>query len=161
MKLLCAAIIAICTTSAAYAEGRMPDRLHFPLASHHINVTPPASVGRWEEFNPGLILTWQDRFASLNYSAGAFRNSYGELSAMVSVGKFWHSGDFAYGTFLTLADYGDNARFLSSEIGDTNIIAIPGVQVNYRNLFVQFMPSTQSSSGFGGVVATGLSIPLN
>lgn len=161
MKPLYGALLGLFMTSAASADGLRPDRLYIPLASYHYNLTPPnPGQTSWNEFNPGLVLTWEERFATLDYSAGAFLNSYEEVSAMVSVGKFWDVGAVALGGVVTFADYGDNSRHFDVTMGDTDFVVLPAIQMNYRNMFVQLVPAPQFHGENGAVFSAGATFAL-
>lgn len=162
MKPLFGALLGLGLATGAFAEGAKPDRLYVPLASHHVNVDPPAASGMssWNEFNPGLIVTWEDRLGTLDYSAGVFLNSYEDVSAMVSVGKMWDVGQVQLGASVIFADYGDNAQHFDNAIGSTDIVFLPAFQVNYRNVFAQIIPAPQSNGDTGAVLTAGLTFAL-
>lgn len=72
----------------ASAQSLAPDRLYFPLASQHFNMDPlDYGVDSWNEFNPGVIVTWENRALTLDYGIGAFYNSFEEVSFMAVVGQ--------------------------------------------------------------------------
>lgn len=162
MKPIFASLLGLGLASAALAEGITPDRLYVPLASYHHNIDPPAASGMnsWNEFNPGLILTWEDRFATLDYSAGLFLNSYDDVSPMVSVGKLWDVGQVSLGATVMFADYGDNARFFDNTVAGSDIVFLPAFQVNYRNVFAQVIPAPQSNGDTGAVFTAGMTFAL-
>ncbi len=147
---------------SATAEGVKPDRVYIPLATHHVNLDP-ADYGRtsWNEFNPGLVLTWENRLGSLDYSLGAFKNSYNRVSAIATVAKMWEVGEHAaLGGFVGFADYGSDARYFDVTVGDSDVVVIPGFQMNYRNLFGQVIVSPQPG-GAGAIFSMGATFPLS
>ena len=78
----------------------------------------------FQEFNPGVSFTWED---DLNYSLGAYYNSYEKISVLGAVSyDFPITGDFALGLFAGLSLYpGDGDRF-EYAIGD--LVPLIGVQ---------------------------------
>ena len=49
-----------------------PDRISILLSSYHVDAKQD-----FEQVNPGGFLTWENRMGGLDYSLGAYRNSYG------------------------------------------------------------------------------------
>lgn len=147
------------------ARGLAPDRAYLTFGSQHLNVDP-ADFGlvRWNEVNPGLILTWEDRGPwGLNYSLGAFQNSFADLSLYAATSRTWAIGTAGWrlGWVLGLANYGDNARFVRSQIGQSGWIVTGGAQIEFRNFFVQIQPAgTQRGGGQGAILVTGISFAL-
>lgn len=113
-----------------------PDRLSILLGSEHNGATRD-----FQEFNPGVFLTWERQ---LNYSVGAYYNSYEEISPLVSVGYDWEvAPDFDLGAFFAVAVYpGDGDEFRTS-LGD--VVPFVGVQARYNWFFVQFIPADGES----------------
>ncbi len=147
---------------AAQADGLMPDRAYIPLTAQHLNIDP-ADFGRtaWNQWNPGLIVSWENRWLGLDYSVGAFRNSFDETSAYAGAAKFWDlSPDMSIGLVAGLADYHSNARFIATEIGGSGWVITGGPQLNFKNAFFQIQPVPQSSGEFGAIFIGGLTIPL-
>lgn len=162
MKPHYAALLGLGLATSAHSEGAAPDRLYVPLASYHFNIDPPAASGMssWNEFNPGLIVTWEERLWTLDYSAGLFLNSYEDISPMVSVGKLWDVGQVQLGATVIFADYGDDARHFDNTLGSSDIVFLPAFQVNYRNVFAQIIPAPQSNGDTGAVFTAGLTFAL-
>ena len=155
------ALAGLILATSVSADGLTPDRLYVPLGSYHYNLTPPnPGQTSWNEFNPGLVFTWEERLATLDYSIGAFYNSYEDVSAMVSVGKFWDVGQVSLGGVVTFADYGDNARHFDVTLGNSNVVVLPAIQMNYRNAFVQLVPAPDFNGNSGAVVGFGLTFAL-
>jgi hypothetical protein len=70
----------------------------------------------FQEFNPGLFLTWE---RGVNYSIGAYYNSYERCSVLGSVG---------YDVEVT-----------------RDLVSFLGLQARYRNVFLQFIPADGDS----------------
>lgn len=140
------------------ANGLVPDRIYIPLASKHFKVeSEEFGVNSWNEINPGLVLSWEDRFASLDLDLnfGVFKNSYNDWSSYVSLSKFWDlSEEVAFGTFLAFADYHSNSDYFDFKVGDYAMVL--GFQLNAKNLFFQVQP-VPTDNGIGAVFATGVS----
>ncbi len=126
-----------------------PDRVSLSLGSSHVNLGDG-----WEEVNPGAFLTWErDR---VNYSVGAFRNSHGKGAIAAFVGyDVIQSGDFEAGLFIGAALYPGDGRYYDVHVGD--LIPMGGIQVQYKNTFVQYMPTNADA----GVMTFGLTWELN
>lgn len=170
IRALCAAVVAglviLALSPRAHAEGVTPDRLYLPLTARHANIDP-ANFGlvKWNETNPGLILSWEDRFLGLDYSLGVVRNSFDKTSAYAGVGKFWSVAPEALpglsvGLVAALADYGTDARFIETRIGSSGWVVTGGPQVNFRNLFVQIQPVPQANGKLGSIWIAGFTVPL-
>lgn len=118
-----------------------PDQVSILLGSHHVGATRP-----FEEFNPGLFLTWTEAAFGerVDLSVGAFRNSYGDGSVAVSGAyPLWRTETWGLDLFAGLAWYPGNGGQFSHAIGD--IVPLGGAQVRYRNLFMQALPSGGNS----------------
>jgi hypothetical protein len=121
------AIIAVLLASPAAAQ----DRISITLGSHHTDTSY-----QWEEVNPGLFLTWE---RGLDYSVGAFRNSFGGPSvaavAALPVAR-WQDGQAAI--FGGLAYYPGHGEEFLARVGD--VVPMGGIQVRHGNVFMQAMP---------------------
>lgn len=149
---------------AAQADGLLPDWASIQIGSKHVNMNAPAARGGagFNEFNPGLIFTWEDRWGGLNYSIGSFRNSFDEQSTLLAVSDLYPLGNQWYaGWFFGAADYGDTARNSRFWRVDSDWIPVAGLQVNYRNYYLQALPANDSADGFGMVFTFGVSFSLN
>lgn len=124
-----------------------PDRLSLLLGSAHIG--GDGFDGR----NLGLFATWEDRALGLDYSLGAYRNSYGRASiaatAALPVAE-WDDG--ALSLFAGAALYPQDGRRFAAHVGD--VVPIGGVQIRQRNLFLQIMPS--DGAAVDAVIAGGI-----
>lgn len=151
------------STNFAKADEWLPDSIGMSLASYHVDIDPTRyDRTEWNEFNPGLFLSWEDRFLGLNYSAGGFVNSYDKFATYIGASYFWAiAKDVELGPFIGIADYGENSRFFDTHIGNSDYIVIGGVQLNYKNAFIQYLPVAGSEGGLGGVFAVGLSFRFN
>lgn len=125
----------LATTAAALiiaATTAQADRISVLIGSHHVG-----APGQFEEFNPGVFYTWDDRTVDL--SAGIYRNSYGGVSVAGTAALplvSWESGEVA--AFAGLALYpGDGDRFKYS-IGD--VVPLAGLQVRQGHAFAQIIP---------------------
>jgi hypothetical protein len=161
---LCAALLLalVPATQGNAGNGAAPDRVYLSFGAKHVGIDPTL-FGRtaWQEIYPGVILTWEDRAFGLDYGVGAFLNSFERVAAYASAAKFWDLGpDLSVGLVVGLADYGPDARFISTEIGGSGVVVTGGPQVNWRNLFLQVQPVPQSTSEMGAIFITGLTVPL-
>jgi hypothetical protein len=107
------------------------DRVALLLGSHHV----AAGDNAFEEFNPGLFLTWDD------WSVGAYRNSYGAMSLALT--HEW-----------TLTDH---VSFFAGVATYDRLMPIAGLQATFGTLFVQVIPSdgraTDAIITFGVILA--------
>ena len=157
-KTLALALVPI----AAHADGLAPDRAYIPLTAQHLNIDP-TQFGRtdWNQLNPGVILAWEDRWLGLDYSVGAFKNSFDDTSAYLTTAKFWDlSPDLSAGLVVGLADYHANARFISTQIGTSGWVVTGGPQMIYKNAFLQIQPVPQTNGQLGAIVIGGLTFDL-
>lgn len=128
-------LLSACLAGPVCADP-MPDRLSFLIGSHHF------SPGQdFEEFNPGVFLTWDnillDGQGDLN--VGAFRNSYGRTATAVTAAfPFYEKGAFEAGFFAGAAYYPEDGRRFRVHVGD--VVPLGGVQASYGPLFVQLIP---------------------
>jgi hypothetical protein len=155
---LCSGLASIATllvlSTSAQSDGISPDRFYLSLVSYHAGIEPKI-FGReqWNEVNPGVVLTWEDRILKLDYSAGLFKNSFDDFSTYFSVSTFFYTREYlSIGGYLALADYGENVIYFPATIG--SFAAIPGLQINYLNTFVQLQPAPQENN-LGGVLVFG------
>lgn len=153
-------ILTAGSSLAAQAEGLMPDRVYVPLKSFHVGVdASDHDQDKWNEFNPGLIGSWENRGLGLTYNFGAFVNSHSDLSTHISVSKVFDiTTDLSIAGFAAFADYHEHSDGFDYRIGD--FIFIPGVQANYKNFFVQAFP-LPTDDGYGAVLAAGLTFRLH
>ncbi len=127
-----------------------PDRLSVLLGSQH-----PGAKRSYEQINPGLFLTWEDRALGLDYSVGLFRNSYGRGSVAATAAlPVIERGRFQAALFGGLAVYPGNGDNFALHAGD--LVPIAGVQARLGPGFVQVMPGEDMA-----VVAFGMTLPLN
>ena len=133
MRLICLMLVALLPTATMAG----PDRISILLGSEHFGATR-----EFQEFNPGIFLTWEERI--LNYSVGAYYNSYEDISALAAVGYDYEiTPAFEIGVFAGLAHYpGEGDQFRVSA-GD--IVPIFGVQSRYGNVFTQWIPADGDS----------------
>lgn len=132
-----------------------PDRVAIMLGSEHIGANRS-----FEETNPGVFLTWTNAALSgrADVTVGAFRNSYGDGSAAVSLGfplvrkEFW-----GIDAFTALAWYPGNGDRFDHALGD--IVPVAGLQGRVGNFFLQAIPaggdSVDATLSFGLTFALG------
>ena len=127
-----------------------PDRVSILLGSAH----PGANV-TYEQTNPGIFLTWEDRTLGLDYSVGAYRNSYGRASVAATAAlPVIERGEFQAAVFGGLAFYPSNGDDFAVHAGD--LVPIAGLQARLGHGFVQVMPGDGMA-----VVTFGLTFPLD
>lgn len=129
-----------------------PDRVSVLLTSHHASARQ-----RFEEVNPGLFLTWENRALGLDYSLGAYRNSYGRVSvAATAAWPIWQRQNTQVALFAGVALYPRDGGRFAVHAGDW--VPLAGVQMRHRNLFFQAMPGDGRFAR--GVVSMGLTFSL-
>ncbi len=146
------AALAIAATSTAAQAG--PDRVSILLGSHHVGATRD-----FEEFNPGIILVWDELVwrGRLDLAAGAYRNSYGDGSLALSLAyPFVRTEDWGLDLFGGVSWYPGNGDQFSHAIGDA--VPIAGLQARYRNVFVQAIPAGGQSAD--AVLSFGLTFSM-
>ncbi len=140
------ALLASLATPAA-AE---PDRVSILLGSAH-----PGTARSFEQVNPGVFLTWEDRALGLDYSVGAYRNSFGRASiAATAALPMIDRGQFQLALFGGVAVYPGNGDDFAIHAGD--VVPIAGIQARVGHGFVQVMPGDDMA-----VVAFGLTFLIN
>lgn len=141
-----AAILALGLATPVAAD---PDRISILLGSQH----PGASVA-YEQVNPGIFLTWEDRAMGLDFSAGVYRNSYGRASiAATAAFPVIEHGKFQASIFGGLAVYPGNGADFAFHAGD--LVPIAGIQARFGHGFLQVMPGDGMT-----VLAFGLTFPV-
>lgn len=145
-------IIAIAAALALPAHAD-PDRISVLLGSSHLGARHP-----FEEVNPGVFLTWEDRAFGLDYSLGVYRNSFGRMSvAGTAALPVWERGKTQAALFAGVALYpGDGWRF-RAHAGDW--VPIAGLQIRHGNAFAQIMPG--DGRPVRAVVSFGLTFKLS
>lgn len=146
--------------SVSVAQEWLPNRLYIPLASYHHKVDSQSfGLVSWNESNPGMVFSWEDRLAGLDFSAGLFKNSYSDWSTYISMSKLWDiQENISIGAFISLADYHEKSTYFDYKIGDYAVIV--GAQVNIESIFFQIQP-VPVDSGIGAVLASGLHFQLS
>lgn len=147
MKKIVSALVTIASLIATPAAAG-PDRISLLMGSKHAG-----AERHFEEFNPGIFATWEDRGA-FDLSAGIFRNSFGKTSVAATAAlPFYERGEFQASVFGGVAIYpGDGDEFLV-HAGD--LVPMGGLQARYRNVFVQIMPADNMT-----VIAAGVTMEL-
>ena len=137
-------IALLLLTAPAHAD---PDRLSLLIGSAHVG-----GVG-FDGRNPGIFATWEDRALGLDYSLGAYRNSYGRASVVATAALpviDWRDG--ALSVFAGAAFYPGDGRRFAVHLGD--VVPIGGVQIRHHNMFLQIMPS--DGAAVDAVIAGGI-----
>ena len=134
----------------ASAGAAAADRISLLLGSRHIG-----APGMFKESNPGLFYTWEQ--PRVNWSIGAFRNSYGRASvaalAAVPLAR-WDNGELS--AFAGIAHYPGDGRRQPLHLGD--VIPIGGLQLRQGNVFLQVTP--MDGNPVKALVAVGLTFEV-
>lgn len=133
---------------AAPAASAGPDRWSVLLGSHH------TESAAWEELNPGVFVTWE---GPVDWSLGAYRNSFGKLSLAGTAGvrlASWDAGDLSL--FGGLAWYPGNGDNFVVHAGD--VVPLVGLQLRQGNFFAQLMPGKMEPPE--AIVTFGLTFPV-
>lgn len=144
---------AICLGVSIFATSAIaePDRVSILLGSKHIGQSG------FEEVNPGIIVTWEDRAWGLDYSLGAYRNSFGKGSVVATAAlpiKTWKDGQLS--AFGGLALYPGNGDNFLVHAGD--VVPIGGLQIRHKNVFGMLMPG--DSKDLKAILAFGVTFKL-
>ena len=159
MKTILTIILLTFTFGTVDASSLKPDRVYVSMASKHVNLTPDPET-EYNEINPGLILSWNNRKYGLNYWFGGIRNSFSTISPYAAAAKMWPLGsDIKLGIFGSIAGYYSNGS-ISTKIGNSGYVFLGGFQFEYRNIFIQLQPTLINNKNIGGVFITGVSVPL-
>lgn len=143
-KTLCAALLLVACHSKAQAD---PDRISLLLGSHHVD-----AKAQFEGRNPGVFLTWEDR-GGLDWSLGAYRNSYGRNSVAATVALPVVIGrDAELALFAGAALYPGDGRDFAMQWGD--LVPLVGLQLRAGHLFVQVIPSDGAATD--AIISFGL-----
>lgn len=125
-----AALLLALLASPALAE---PDRVSILIGSHHVN----AKID-FEQTNPGVFFTWEGD--TLDFSVGAYRNSFGRPSVSATFGLpvvEWDRGDISL--LGGLAYYPEDGRTFALHVGD--VVPIVGLSLRHDPFAIQIMPS--------------------
>ena len=159
MKTILTIILLTFTFGTVDASSLKPDRVYVSMASKHVNLTPDPET-EYNEINPGLILSWDERKYGLNYWFGGIRNSFSTISPYAAAAKMWPLGsDIKLGIFGSIAGYYSNGS-ISTKIGNSEYVFLGGFQFECRNIFIQLQPTLINNKNIGGVFNTGISVPL-
>lgn len=135
-------------TGPALADG--PDRVSVLLGSYHAS---PAQ--EFEEFNPGLFLTWEGDF--VDTSVGAYRNSYGRGAVAVAAAwPFLRGANLELALFAGAAYYPEDGSRFRYHLGD--IVPLGGLQARLGPVFLQAIPGDGDEAD--AVFSFGVTIPL-
>ena len=159
LKTILTIILLTFTFGTVDASSLKPDRVYVSMASKHVNLTPDHGT-EYNEINPGLILSWNNRKYGLNYWFGGIRNSFSSISPYAAAAKMWPLGsDIKLGIFGSIAGYYSNGS-ISTKIGNSEYVFLGGFQFECRNIFIQLQPTLINNKNIGGVFITGVSVPL-
>lgn len=163
------ALLLSCMLAGPAHADWQPDRVSVLMGTHHAFEIPMTAAltgdHDWTEVNPGVFLTWEGKhdapLGALDWSVGAYRNSFGDLSiaAVASLDLIeWEArGGGALGVFAGLAHYPDTGQHFAVHWGD--VVPLGGVQLRQGNLFVQVLPG--KFEPLSPIVSFGLTFDLN
>jgi hypothetical protein len=126
---------------ATQAVARGPDRVSFLAASYHLGATED-----FNQFNPGVFLTWEGPFrpfglvdTTAQYSIGVYYNSYSRTSEAATMAvEVLPFRNGALDLFAGIANYPEDGRRFSAHLGD--VIPLGGVQLRLGHVFAQAIP---------------------
>lgn len=144
------ALLLAAAVLAPVSAGADPDRLSILLGAQH-----PGAERSFEQSNPGIFFTWEDRALGLDYSIGAYRNSFGRASVAATAAlPVIERGQFQASVFAGLALYPGNGDEFALHAGD--VVPIAGLQARLGHGFVQVMPGDGMA-----IISFGLTFPLD
>ena len=159
LKAILTFILLTFTFGTVDASSLNPDQVYVSIASKHINLVPDPGT-KYNEINPGLILSWDNRKYGLNYWFGGIRNSFSAISPYAATAKMWKvTPNARFGIFGSIAGYYGNGS-ISTKIGNSGYVFLGGFQIEYKNLFFQIQPTLINNSNVGGVIVSGFCISL-
>ena len=159
MKIILAILLLTFGFEKVYASSFNPNRVYVSIASKHVNLAPDPGT-KYNEINPGFILSWDNRKYGLNYWFGGIQNSFSAISPYAATAKMWKVTPNAhFGIFGSIAGYYGNGS-ISTKIGNSGYVFLGGFQIEYKNLFFQIQPTLINNSNVGGVIISGFHIPL-
>ena len=157
-------IITIVLGSNAFgSNGLTPDRIMLPLASKHYGMEGYRENGRtrsFNEFNPGLLLAWENRALGLDVTAGAYRNSHHKTSGIAYVSRTWEVADtdIHIGPFIGVSHYGRNSKFIDSRVTYKGFVFMGGLYARWKYVFVNVVPNPVQDN-LKPIVGVGLTFP--
>ena len=141
-----AALLLLCPLAALAG----PDRVSFLIGSEHLGAEE-----EFEEFNPGIFLTWEH---GVDLTAGVFRNSYGSAAPSVTISApLVESGEFALSWTAGLAYYPGDGDRIDFAIGD--VVPLLGLRADLGPIFIQAFPVDGETAD--AVIAFGVTIDLD
>lgn len=151
MKTAALVILAAIAGTVAVPSMAEPSKIYVLLGSHHANVQP--GYQPFVETNPGLFAFYpQDNF---DIVIGAYRNSFGKLSASVAASKTLLQGKNAsLSVFAGAAIYPGNGSNFAVHAGD--LVPIVGVTIEVGPTFATILPGDGKSHD--AVLAYGIKI---
>lgn len=129
---IAALILSLFASLPALAFDLSPDNLRITLASEHVN-----SDADLNEFNPGLVLTWNGDWADI--SAGFIRNSFDNTAPIVTLSRdIWRNDTCGVGGFVGTARYTELTE--KTDFHLDGWIPIGGLNIECGPVFLQAMP---------------------
>lgn len=148
-KIALASMAFLASQSPAWSD---PDRISVLLGSHHVDART-----EFEQRNPGLFLTWEDR-GGLDLSVGAYRNSYGRTSVAATAAiPIWTVRDAQLSLFAGVALYPEDGRNFAVHWGD--LVPVGGVQMRAGDIFTQIIPSDGAATD--AIISFGITKPFS
>lgn len=124
--------ISLLASLPALAFDLRPDSLRIPLASEHVN-----SDAELNEFNPGLVLTWEGNWADI--SAGFIRNSFDDIAPIATISRnIWHNDRCDFSGFVGTARYTELIE--KTDVHLDGWIPVGGLSLECGHVFLQAMP---------------------
>ena len=138
----CITLFLFLAATVTQAQDLSPDRFYVTLGSSHIGGGDDLN-----EFNPGVLVSWQNRFATLDYTAGAYIDSHKNPALRLSVAKLWDIN--------SVTEAGVDVAYVVPLKDDERPFMIPTLQLNYRNFFVNGVGAFEDGD-FVGVIGFGM-----
>ncbi|MGB0901913.1 hypothetical protein [Halocynthiibacter sp.] len=127
-----------------------PDRFSIPLACHHYGKWGAQKKNDFNEDNPGLIMTWENRALELNYSIGAYKDSYSDTTTYLAVSQMWNIHPELQAGIVASYRNSDGNGFTGFA---------PSLQIIYRNFFLDISHGVNNGDHFGAL-GLGFTFPL-
>lgn len=140
MKTIIAAIALLATPAAADFK---PDSVSIPL---YVNHSDAYTYDDWNQGlgnNLGVLVNW-DVTDAATFTAGAYKNSFGDLSTTAMIGYDLIGGDnWSLGVFGGVATYDADTTPIPmpSRIGDSDLVGLWGARVDAGNFYATYTPS--------------------
>ncbi|MEH6773852.1 MAG: hypothetical protein V7668_08010 [Cereibacter changlensis] len=140
---------AVFCASPSWSE---PDRLSLLIGSAHIDASRD-----YQQINPGVFATWEDRAGGLDYSLGIYRNSYDGVSvAGTAALPLFEVASAEVSLLAGAALYPGEGRSFRFHIGD--VAAFVGLQIRRDPVFLQVIPGGGSDPA--AIISFGITLPI-